>query len=71
MMTPPEREVVEALGEAWNKFLELDEIHPMDKGEFASAVHRAQNIVMARAAREAKLGAGDSQDVDPEAGEEE
>jgi hypothetical protein len=53
-LSEKERAVVERLGEAFNEFRELNEEapagHPDDLGEFKDAVHRAQNIVLARPA---------------------
>jgi hypothetical protein len=48
-MTPEEDEVLNLLGQAWNKFNELPILHHSDRGDFAYAIHAAQNIVLARA----------------------
>jgi len=48
-MTTKEIQVLELLGEAYNKFCELLVIHPRDHAEFTLAIHAAQNIVLARA----------------------
>ena len=36
------------LAQAWNKFLDLEELHPAHKNEFMMAIHAAQNIILAR-----------------------
>lgn len=48
LLTEGERQVVNALADAWNAFLELKPVHPDDQVEFRQAIHAAQNIVMAR-----------------------
>jgi hypothetical protein len=45
-----EQVVLSLLGEAWNQFLMLAEIHPYDNTEFMSAIHHAQLIILARPA---------------------
>lgn len=49
MMTPEELEVIDLLGQAFNKFVELPILHFMDQREFCTAIHAAQNIVLSRA----------------------
>lgn len=49
-MSPPEMRVVQLLADAAIAFNQLDTYHPADKGEFADAIHRAQNLVMGRQA---------------------
>lgn len=59
-MTPEEREVLQILGEAWNKFAGLPVLHMADHTEFSAAIHQAQNIVLARPGmRELKEEEGD------------
>lgn len=48
MITDKEREVVNLLVEAWNKFFELPVMHTSDRDEFMRAIHAAQNIVLSR-----------------------
>jgi hypothetical protein len=43
-----EIQILDALGSVWNDFIALPEAHPSDQGEFAQAIHAAQNIVLAR-----------------------
>jgi len=45
-----ELELCKKLGECWNDFSQLRELHPMDKQEFCKIIHEAQNMVMARSA---------------------
>ena len=40
--------VLNALADAWNQFLKLEELHEWDRTEFMHAIHAAQHIVMAR-----------------------
>ena len=49
-LTVEEMSVLEKLGQAWNEFYALSTEHPSDPGEFTTAIHAAQNIVMARSA---------------------
>lgn len=48
LLTPNEREIVELLAQAWNKWVDLNPLHPDANAEFLQAIHRAQCIVMAR-----------------------
>lgn len=52
-LTPEERGVVEALGACANMHDLLPAIHPADEREFKTAIHAAQNVVLARPAVEA------------------
>jgi len=45
-----EQAVLDNLAAAWNAFLLLPIIHEADRVEFVSAIHAAQNIVLARTA---------------------
>lgn len=47
---PAERAALKSLGNAWAYFLDLPERHPADNREFESAIHQAQNIILARLA---------------------
>jgi hypothetical protein len=51
-MTTPEKNVLTALGDAFNQFdaLSRESAHPRDRDEFAFHVHALQRIVMARLA---------------------
>lgn len=49
-MTDDERQIVVALGEVTNKYLELDQYHPADRRDWIHHVHALQNIVMSRTA---------------------
>lgn len=51
MITPAEKEIIDLLSMAWNKFIRLDEQHPCDKNEFMQGIHQAQQIIMIRDAR--------------------
>ena len=48
LLSNEEVEVLDTLRDAWNQFNSLQELHPQDKQEFLSAIHRAQDIVMSR-----------------------
>lgn len=50
LLTKEELEVLDHLGEAFNRFQALPTIHPRDLPEFVLAIHAAQNIVLARPA---------------------
>ena len=47
-ITDEENEVMNLLGEAWNKFTALPVLHGSDKADFQYAIHLAQNIILAR-----------------------
>lgn len=51
MILPDERAVIDALVEAWNRFLTLPVEHPDDQLEFRQAIHAAQTLVLARPGR--------------------
>ena len=51
MITPAEKEIIDLLVLAWNKFIRLDEQHPCDKNEFMQGIHQAQQIIMIRDVR--------------------
>ena len=46
--TEEEKEVVELLGEVWNKFIALPVKHPNDRMEFLISIHACQNIIASR-----------------------
>lgn len=50
-VTDGEAEIVRLLALAWNLYLDLPPEHPMDQGEFCSAIHRCQDMVLSRAGR--------------------
>jgi|TARA_Y100000034_G_C6704907_1_gene311096 hypothetical protein len=52
-LTDDELEITSQLGECFNMLRALPEQHPWDIREFMHAIHAAQDIVMARAARRA------------------
>lgn len=47
-LTPEEQQLLEVLGDAWNKFAALPQEHPSESIEFAQAIHRCQDMVAAR-----------------------
>ncbi len=47
-MTVNENIVLHTLANAWNEFLTLPELYSSDKREFQSAIHLAQNLIIAR-----------------------
>lgn len=50
-LTPEEREIVEMLAQAFNKFVALGGKHPADNSEFCTAIHDAQKTIAMRVAR--------------------
>lgn len=48
LLTDEEKVIIGQLALAWNKFVALRVVHPMHREEFASAIHAAQRIIMAR-----------------------
>jgi hypothetical protein len=48
LLTEDERKVLEALAEAWRRFLALPVQHKWDQTEFMLAIHQAQYVVLAR-----------------------
>jgi hypothetical protein len=50
MLTEQELELTEKLGECWNLFLKTEDTHESEKIDFMNAIHKAQQIVMARSA---------------------
>lgn len=50
-MTPEEKEILDLLGEAWNKYVKLKPTHPMDKEEFCAGIHMAQKTLSMRILR--------------------
>jgi hypothetical protein len=51
LLTNEEQEVLELLGDCFNKFIELEVLHPHHVDEFVLAIHSAQRIVMCRPVR--------------------
>lgn len=51
MMTGDETAVLNALVEAFNRFVKLPDPHPSDHAEFAQGIHVLQRHVMARSTR--------------------
>ena len=49
-LTADEMEIFAKLGEAWNIFVKTPPEHPTERQEFMLAIHRAQDIVLARLA---------------------
>lgn len=52
-ITQREARVVELLAEAWNAYVQLPVEHPMAQAEFCTAIHRCQDMVLARPGRRA------------------
>lgn len=50
MLTKDELDLTKLLGDCWNKWVDLPGHHPMDKQEFASGIHRLQDMVGMRSA---------------------
>jgi len=53
MPTEQEAFIARLLGEVWNAYLALPVEHPMEQAEFCAAIHRCQDIVLARSGRRA------------------
>ena len=51
-LVPEENACLEKLGEAWNIYITLLEVHPAKKSEFLRALHVCQDIVLCRPALE-------------------
>lgn len=52
-LTEQEAKVAQMLGDAWNEYLKLPKEHPMERSEFCTAIHRCQDMVLARCGRRA------------------
>lgn len=52
-ITDDEAKIAQLLGEVWNAYLKMPKEHPMEQGEFCTAIHACQDIVLARAGRRA------------------
>ena len=50
MLTSKEKELLEQLGECFNKFCKLEKQHPDDARDFADAIHDCQRIIIGRSA---------------------
>ncbi len=51
MPTEQEAAIARLLGEVWSAYLALPVEHPMDQQEFCTAIHRCQDMVLARSGR--------------------
>ncbi|MET3715389.1 hypothetical protein ABMD26_001637 [Pseudomonas sp. PvP001] len=60
MPTKQEAAIARLLGEVWNAYLALPVEHPMERTEFCTAIHRCQDIVLARSGRRALDADADS-----------
>ena len=47
-LTDEEREILDLLSQAFNKFKTLPIQHPMHQGEFATSIHQSQRLIMSR-----------------------
>lgn len=61
-LTEQEAKVATMLGDAWNEFLALPVEHPMQQAEFCTAIHRCQDMVLARSGRRALNQSSERQD---------
>ena len=63
-LTDQEATVVQMLAAAWNEYLKLPIEHSMDRQEFCTAVHRCQDMVLARSGRRElnSVGSADEQE---------
>lgn len=59
-LTRQEAGLARMLADAWNAYLALPVEHPMEQAEFCAAIHRCQDIVLARSGRRALDADADS-----------
>lgn len=52
-LTDQEAKVAKLLGGAWDEYLKLPIEHSLEQHEFCMAIHRAQDMVLARCGRRA------------------
>lgn len=52
-LTEQEAKVATMLGDAWDEYLKLPIEHPLEQHEFCMAIHRVQDMVLARPGRRA------------------
>ncbi|EJA2567274.1 TPA: hypothetical protein ACRNH0_003336 [Pseudomonas aeruginosa] len=52
-LTQQEARVVDLLAQAWNEYLQLPVEHSVEAPEFCVAIHRCQDMVLARCGRRA------------------
>jgi hypothetical protein len=50
-ITPQEEMVARMLAAVWDAYCALPVEHPMDQPEFCTAIHRCQDMVLARSGR--------------------
>lgn len=62
-LTEDEAALARLLGEAWSAYLALPVEHPMDRQEFCTAIHRCQDMVLARCGRRELNSKGADDDV--------
>lgn len=51
MLTDKEENLIIALADIWNEFLQLPNEHPCDNQEFCSLIHHAQRMIECRSVR--------------------
>ena len=51
-MKKEEKEVLDDLVNAWNKFVKLDKEHPEEINDFADGIHKCQYVLAMRIARQ-------------------
>lgn len=52
-LTEQEAKVATMLGDAWDEYLKLPTEHSLEQHEFCMAIHRVQDMVLARPGRRA------------------
>lgn len=62
MPTEQEAAIARLLGKVWNAYLALPVEHPLDQQEFCTAIHRCQDMVLARSGRRELNGKGADDD---------
>lgn len=59
-LTEQEAKVSRMLADAWDEYLKLPVDHPMQQSEFCTAIHRCQDMVLARCGRRALNGCSEA-----------
>lgn len=62
LLNDKEKEVMALLSEAYNKYRELPQIHPLDAKEFVWGIHICQMIIHSRPSMRAEGFSGDNKE---------
>lgn len=52
-ITQQEAAIAQRLGDLWTEYLQMPVEHPTESREFCDAIHRCQDMILARAGRRA------------------